>query len=32
LNFTDLPSIANWTNRTIDNYPALSLPQTFEEL
>ena len=32
LNFTDSPSIANWTNRTIDNYPALSLPQTFEEL
>ena len=32
LNFTDSPSIANWTSRTIDNYPTLSLPQTFEEL
>ena len=32
LNFTDLPSAANWTSRTIQNYLAISLPDTFEEL
>ena len=32
LNYTESPSIASWTGRTIDNYPASSLPSTFEEL
>ena len=32
LNFTDSPSAANWASRTIENYPALALPKTFEEL
>ena len=32
LNYTDSPSIVDWTSRTIDNYPALVLPKTFEEL
>ena len=32
LNYTESPSIASWTGRTIDNYPACSLPSTFEDL
>ena len=32
LNYTESPSIASWTGRTIDNYPASSLPSTFEDL
>ena len=27
-----MPSIADWTGRSIDSYPAFELPKTFEEL
>ena len=32
LKFTDSPSATNWASRTIQNYPTISLPDTFEEL
>ena len=32
LNFTDSPSVANWASRSVKDYPAVSLPETFEEL
>ena len=32
LKFTEAPSASNWTIRSIENYDALVLPKTFEEL
>ena len=32
LKYTDSPSIADWSSRTIENYSAFELPKTFEEL
>ena len=32
LNFTESLSAANWSGRTLQNYPAFALPETFEEL
>ena len=31
-NFTASPSVANLASRSVKNYPAFSLPETFEEL
>ena len=32
LQFTELPSASDWTNRSVENFGTLALPSTFEEL
>ena len=32
IKFSDDTSAANWASWTIENYPAFTLPKTFEEL